>query len=496
MKTRDHVLLFINGKPHTVRGEEAGMMLSDYLRYQLQLTGTKVVCAEGDCGACTVLRQTSLPGSATPIFEPINSCILTVAQMDSAHLLTIEAMGEGWPEGLSPVQSAMVSCHGSQCGFCTPGFVMALSGLVDKRVAAGAATNALQNQEVKNALTGNLCRCTGYQPIIEAARAIPLAQCPPLAQRFVTADSTRARKKGRAVPVEVKSPTFHFYAPLTAKAAARFLSQHSEGRVIGAGTDLGVLVNKGKLTYRALVSLHLIPELNEVRERTSKGKKGAPGPRRLWIGGNVTIADLRRATESSIPELARFLDLFASPQIKHAATLAGNVANASPIGDTLPFLLVAGATLHLTGPKGEREIPIEKFFLDYRKTARKRDEIITAIEIDIPEEGEELWLTKVSQRKDLDISAVSAAFRVRWADRPAKKIADIRVGLGGVAGVPLRLKRTEGKLAQRALDSGAVAAAVETLQSEITPLSDLRGSAAYRRVVAENLLTRFLESRT
>ena len=463
---RDYVFFYLNGKPCEIRGARASLMLSDFLRYEAGLTGTKVVCAEGDCGACSVLRRS--PWSGDRAFEPINACITTLAQMDGSSLVTVEALA---PAGeLTPVQSAMVTCHGSQCGFCTPGFVMALTGLVEKKLTTRKKT--IDKKEAKNALTGNLCRCTGYRPILDAATALSVGRCAPLTEKYFTVAMQKRLRAEVKRPLRIETDEFTFFAPTRAIEVARHLAKNRRARIVGAGTDLGVLVNKRKLRYEHLVSLHLIPELYVLKKKE----------KRLRIGGRVTLAEFRRATEKEIPELARFLDLFASPQIKNVATLVGNLVNASPIADTPPFLLVAGTVVTILGKSGKREVPIEKFFLGYRKTALKPGEWVSEVEIDIPAVNESLRLRKISQRKDLDISCVNLAARYS----PDRR--EMRLALGGVAATPVRLPKTEKFLKGKAITRELFAPALALMQSEISPLSDLRGSAAFRRVLAENLL--------
>lgn len=474
---RDYALLYINGRRFEIRGEKAGKMLADFLREDIFLTGTKIVCAEGDCGACTVLRRFPLGVSKErpTSFEPINACITTVAQMDGSHLITVEALAE--PDKLHPVQKAMVECHGSQCGFCTPGFVMALAGLVDRRLDE-KNLGPITEKEAKNHLTGNLCRCTGYRPILDAACSIDLEACHPLARRYHTPAIEKELVKASKTALEINSEKFSFFAPVSEKEAAAFLSKEKSARIIAAGTDLGVLVNKGKTRLEKCLSLHLIPSLYEIE--TSKT---------LTVGARVTLSLLRRAVQKSIPELASFLDLFASPQIKNVATLVGNAVNASPIADTIPFLLAMEAKLVLLSSKGRKELPIERFYLGYKKLALKPGEIVLGISIPLLQKGERLRLRKVSQRKDLDISAVTAAFVLRTK---GDKIEKARIALGGVAATPLRLPKTEAALEGESLSPTASHEALAILQKEIKPLSDLRGSAGFRRVVAENLLGEFL----
>jgi len=463
---RDYVFFYLNGKPCEIRGEKAAQMLSDFLRYEAGLPGTKVVCAEGDCGACSVLRRS--PWSGDRAFEPINSCITTLAQMDGSSLVTVEALASA--EDLTPVQSAMVQCHGSQCGFCTPGFVMALTGLVEKKLTE--QKKGITEREAKNALTGNLCRCTGYQPILDAATSLTVGRCAPLTEKFFTVAIQKRLRAETKQAVKIEAEGFTFFAPTRALEVGRYLAKAKGARILGAGTDLGVLVNKLKLEYKSVVSLHLIPELYQIKKKE----------KRLRIGGRATLAEVRNATEKDIPEFATFLDLFASPQIKNVATLVGNLVNASPIADTPPFLLVAGTTVRILGPKGKREVPIEKFFLGYRKTALKPGEWVSEIEIDIPAVNERLRLRKISQRKDLDISCVNLAMRYS-PDRN-----EIRLAFGGVAATPVRLPKTEKFLKGKTLSRELFPAVMGLMQSEISPQSDLRGSAAFRRVLAENLL--------
>jgi xanthine dehydrogenase small subunit len=473
---RSEVVFYLNGERHSVADERAGWMLADYLRYGRGLTGTKIVCAEGDCGACTVLRF--FPNSGRS-FLPINACITLVAQMDGSSLVTVDGLSV---EGtiLTPVQRAMVESNGSQCGFCTPGFVMALTGLVEKKLERKAQTIA--EQEAKNALTGNLCRCTGYDPILKAATSLKVSECPSIRAKFCTLPQSQTLKKVIADPVAIETETFSFYAPTELKDAAKYLRKHPETRMIAAGTDLGVVHNKRKIRLNRTLSLHLVRELYEI---------DTPRKGRLRVGARVTLSELRDAVKKSVPELARFLDLFASPQIKNFATLAGNVCNASPIADTPPFLLAANATVHAAGARGKRTIALEDFYLAYRKTALRSDEVVIAIEFDEPQKNESLALYKVSQRKDLDISTVNAAFRIRWKDSSRKQIQDLRIAMGGMAATPLRLKKTEKALLARDLDAPSLARALTVFHSEMEPISDLRGSAGFRRVASENLFQKF-----
>jgi len=274
--------------------------------------------------------------------------------------------------------------------------------------------------------------------------------------------------------------------PTNLKAAAAYLKKNPGSRLIAGGSDLCVVHNKRKQRLSKTVSLHLIPELYQIKKKGSK----------LEVGARVTLSELRDAVKASVPEFARFLDLFASPQIKNVATLVGNLANASPIADMPPFLLVSNAVNSVVGPRGKRKIPIEKFFLGYRSIALKPGELITSVEFELLPKSETLALYKVSQRKDLDISGVNAAFRACFKRVGGKCVIDrMSIVLGGVAATPVRLPKTEASLKGMVLGAEVLAQACQILQKEIAPISDLRGSQAFRRVVAENLLRRFFRER-
>lgn len=474
---RNHVIFSLNGDRREADASHAQMMVADYLRLRAGLPGTKIVCAEGDCGACTVL----VARSGERAFAPINACIYRVAQLDGCVAVTVDALAV--EKSLHPVQQAMLGCHGSQCGYCTPGFVMAITGLVEKRLAEERIADPIEEQAAKNALTGNLCRCTGYRPILEAVGSLTLKKCPSLAERFLTSATLRALRAACAKPLHIETPEFAWYAPRTLRDGARWLRRHPEAALWAGGSDLGVTHNKRKRRVMAVLSLQAAPGLDEVQMR----------PRgRVRVGARVTLTELRHALREKSPEFASFLDLFASPQIKNVATLAGNVANASPIADTPPFLLVSNAMVEVEGARGRRTVPIEEFFLGYRKTALARGELIRAIEFDLPAPADLLRLYKVSQRKDLDISTVSAALRFRRDRKDPSRVAEAKIAYGGVAATPARFPRTEKLFRGAQVDAALIARAQSSLQAEMKPIGDLRGSAAFRRVVASRLLERFL----
>ncbi|MBA2403347.1 MAG: FAD binding domain-containing protein [Bdellovibrionales bacterium] len=468
---RNKIIFYLNGKRQEVGADHAGMMFADYLRYEKNLSGTKIVCAEGDCGACSVLRYfPHASGTDTNNYLAINSCITVVANLDGSSLVTVDALKD--KTELHQAQKAMVQCHGSQCGFCTPGFVMALTGLVEEKIAR--KETVVVAQEAKNCMTGNLCRCTGYQPIIDAALSMDLTQAETVKKRFFTDHQRDMLDENFKTGVALESEDFSYAAPKTIKEALDYLAENPDARIVGAATDLGVVHNKRKITLTKLLSLHLIPELYAMDIKNDE----------VTIGARVTLAEFRHLIKDKCAELAHYLDVFASPQIKNLATVVGNVANASPIGDTPPALLALNASVVINGNK---EILLSEFFLAYRKTALKPGEIITGIKFKLPKAEADLKLYKNANRKDLDISSVNLAVHVEWKDKTKKAIQKIIIAVGGVAATPLRLKQTEDFLKTN-LD---LEAAIKIMHSEFNPLSDVRATAAYRHVLVENFFRRF-----
>lgn len=453
---RDHIQLSINGREHRVGGASAFKTLSNYLRYDVCATGTKIVCEEGDCGACTVLVRRS---AAEP-FAPVNSCIQSLTQLDGMSVVTVEGLRRDGE--LNAVQQAMVTCHGAQCGYCTPGFVMAMTALFE-------SSDRASDQEIRAGLTGNLCRCTGYEPIIKAALAVDGASEPRLRERY-----TGSIEDGGAVRIEAGGRIF--FAPDTIENATAFKNEHPGCTIVQGGTDVGVWVNKRNFAAPAVLSLSRIAGLDSLMESSGT----------IYAGGRVTLAAFERFVRDRIPELYRILNVFGAPQIKNAGTLAGNIANASPIADTLPYLFIADAVLELTGVAGVRRVPIGSFYRGYKMLDLQPDEIITGVEI--PSTGSDLVkLYKVSRRKDLDISAFTAAVRLRMN---GERIDRATVVYGGVGPVVLRLPQTEAFLAGRTATLTTFEEAGRIARGEISPITDVRGSRDYRLQLAENILAR------
>jgi xanthine dehydrogenase small subunit len=469
---RDFVLLYINGKRYEIRGETAFSSLTDFLRSELQLTGTKVVCAEGDCGACTVL--VGRPQDKGFCYETMDACIQFLYQLDCTHILTVEGLRKG-PD-LHPVQEALIEHHGSQCGFCTPGFVMALTGWFARQ--AEGETHGL-----RTALTGNLCRCTGYLPILEAGMSVDPAALAPLEDLYPAARMMDDFRKHADAPVLIQSPADQparrtFFGPRHLEDAVAFKASNPETVIVSGGTELGVLRNKGGYDPGTMLSLAHIPGLAEI----------ACVDETLTIGANVTWTQVEALTRDLLPEFHRIIVRFGSPQIRNVATLVANVAHGSPIADSLPILYVMDAELEVVGPTGTRRAKVNGFYKGYKAKDLAPDEIITRVLVPLPAADELLKLYKVSRRNDLDIATFGAAIRVR---RAGDIITRAYLAFSGVAPTVVRLPATEAFLQSKLFSLETFRQAGRLARTEIQPISDVRGSRDFRLLLADNILGKF-----
>jgi xanthine dehydrogenase small subunit len=461
---REHLLFYVNGERHEVRGESAFASLTDFLRGDLRLTGTKVVCAEGDCGACTVL--VGQPDGDTLRYVTVDACILFLYQLDGRHVVTVEGL-HGPDDSLHPVQEAMVAGHGSQCGFCTPGFVMALAGRVERK-----------NTDLRTSLTGNLCRCTGYVAILEAAAALDNAALPVIADQYPVARIAADLRAGTAEPVRIQGTTSLFFAPRTLADAVEFKTRYPAAAIVAGGTELGVVRNKAGLEPAAILRLANVPDLDRIDVTAET----------VTIGANVTWTQVEAFAKETWPEFHRIVIRFGSPQIRNVATMIANIANGSPIADSLPFLAVMEAELELLGPAGTRTVKITDFYRGYKVKDLRPDEILTHVRIPQSEAGEALKLYKVSRRNDLDISTFAAAIRVQVDDDVIRRAF---VAYGGVAATIVRLPAVEAWLEGKRWDVETFAEAGRIARGEIAPISDVRGSRDFRWQLAENVLMKF-----
>lgn len=446
--------------------------LLDWLRLHRRLTGTKEGCAEGDCGACTVLVGRLAGG--TLVYESVNACIRLLGSMNATHVVTVEHLAA--PDGaLHPVQQALVDHHGSQCGFCTPGFVMSLYGLWLSDDRPGRA-------EIERALQGNLCRCTGYEPIVAAAQAVAASR--PSAV-FDPIEKTRAALHAKlaalapAETIRLGRTGDRVVVPASVDALAEVLAAEPTATVVAGSTDVGLWVTKQMRALDPVVFINHLPGLQAI-ERTPEG---------LRIGAGVTYAQACSALCALVPALRPLIDRIGGAQVRNMGTIGGNIANGSPIGDTPPPLIALGATVTLRSAAGRRELPLEDYFIAYGKQDRRPGEFVESVLVPAVAEAELFTVYKLSKRRDEDISALCGAFRL--ALDAGGTVADARICFGGMAGTPKRATHVEAALIGRPWTEETVATAATAFDQDYTPLSDWRATAAYRMLAAKNLLMRF-----
>ena len=444
--------------------------LLDFLRAR-GLTGSKEGCAEGECGACAVVLVKENGHGST--YCPVNSCLMLLPMAAGHEIYTVEALansktaraGEARENGLAAVQQAMVDHGGSQCGYCTPGFVMSLFAEFYRPGRTGACD--------PHATAGNLCRCTGYRPIRDAA--LSLGTAPP--DSFLKRLSHPAPEIS-AVTLASQEATFH--RPATLRECLELLAAHSDARLIAGATDLAVESNLRGRRFSRLVSVEALDELRIFDERETDSE--------MELGAGLTLSEIQTRWQSAPEAFAEWFELFASPLIRNRATLGGNLATASPIGDAAPLLLALDAQLRIAGLKGERRIPLDSFFTAYRKTALAPGEIIVSIILPKPF-PQHVRFYKVAKRRMDDISTVAAAFALDLDS--SDRVQRARLAYGGVAPVPLRAVKAEQKLLGRLWDERAIHDAQQVLEETLHPISDHRGSAAYRLAMAQSLLEKF-----
>ena len=478
MATERTVRFILDGREIAVENVEPTLTVLEYLREVAGLTGTKEGCAEGDCGACTVVLGELVRDGESIEYRAINSCIRFLATLDGKELVTVASLRA--PDGsLHPVQRAMVDQHASQCGFCTPGFVMSLFALYLQQ-------RDPTRSEVVDALAGNLCRCTGYRPIIEAGCRMSGYAQPAHWSRGAPVEPERIsalRKIDRSAQKQASLKVEGFFAPRTLDEACDALAQDPDSLVLAGGTDIGLWVTKHLRDLPAIVYLGDVEELAHVRTLEGGG---------LQIGAAVTIGAAWVALVRRHPQLAEQARRFASPPIRNSATLCGNVANGSPIGDSMPALIALGAEVELRAGVGAstsvRRLPLEDFYLGYQKKDLKAGELVVAIIVPAAPTGLILASYKLSKRIDQDISAVCATFAVAV---DGGKVTVARLAYGGMAAVPARARRAESALERGGWNSTAITSAIAALDDDFRPLNDLRASDAYRLRAAGNLLRRF-----
>jgi xanthine dehydrogenase small subunit len=445
--------------------------LLEVIREDMGCTGTKEGCGEGDCGACTVvLGEASADGKRVD-YRAINSCIRLAHSIDGMALWTVEDIANA-DGSLHPAQEAMVACHGSQCGFCTPGFVMSLFGMYQNHVRRGEAIGRELAQEE---LSGNLCRCTGYRPILDAAQTM----------KHWTADSMD--EKQLLAQLQLVRPASAtgmpaYQAPATLRELLAARAEHPHAQVVAGCTDVGLWVTKLHMRFPQVLDVTRVQELRRVERYDNH----------IAIGAAVTLTDAYAALIAERPQLKTFANRFAGLPVRNSGTLGGNVANGSPIGDSMPLLIALGAHVVLMSVRGHREMPLEDFYTGYRQTVLAPEEVLAWIKVPRPARGEFLRVYKISKRFDDDISAVCLAVRIQLE---SGTVASVSIGAGGVAATPVRARQAESAVRGRRWDEDAARGVAQALRAECSPISDMRATAAYRSEVLGNLMQRFwLES--
>jgi xanthine dehydrogenase small subunit len=470
----DPIRFYHRGAVRQVSGVSPTQTILQHLRDDLHCTGTKEGCAEGDCGACTVVIGALEGGELT--LRAVNSCIQFTPTLDGHALFTIEDLQQ--PDGsLHPVQQALVECHASQCGFCTPGFAMSLWGMYLKQEGRQPA-----RCQIDDTLSGNLCRCTGYRPIIDAARR--MVELPAAGfDRAALAERLQTLQRAHGFTYEAEGGRFH--APRTLDELARLRAAHPDALLLAGSTDVGLWVTKQMRELNDIIYLGQVAALKQVTETDAM----------LEIGAGVTLEDAYAAVCRHYPhELGEMRQRFASLPIRNAGTLGGNVANGSPIGDSMPWLIALGSEVVLRGPSGERVLALEDFYLGYQKKDLRPGEFVQALRIALPRAGLRFRTYKLAKRFDQDISAVCAAFAVRL---DGDTVVQARIAYGGMAATPQRAAAAEAALAGQPWSQASVHAAMNALKHDYAPLSDMRASSGYRMQAAQNLLQRFwLETRS
>ncbi len=465
------IRFLLNGEPHSAAGINPHTTLLAYLRYTLGLTGSKEGCGEGDCGACTVVLGDLQDGRIH--YRAVNACILLVATLHGKEVITVEGV-RSTDGGLHACQQAMVDCHGSQCGFCTPGFVMSLYAMH----RMGAATD---RDSINDTLAGNLCRCTGYGPIVEAAQTMGAltggdALAETEAERTALLASLQDEK---LLTLEHQNPlTGHhcrFYAPATLDDVRMLAANHPGATFLAGSTDVGLWITKQDRELDVIIYLGRVQALNTIDDRGDHWQ----------IGAMVTYSDAHSLLGAAYTDFGEMIRRIGSVQIRNAGTIGGNIANGSPIGDSMPLLIALGATLVLDGMSGERRMLLEDYFLDYGKQDRDPGEFVQSLCVPKPQAGQIFRAYKLSKRFDQDISAVCGAFSLMM---DGDMVASARIAFGGMAATPKRATAAEAALKGHPLDENSVTAAQAALAEDFAPISDMRASAGYRLKAAQNLI--------
>lgn len=461
------IQFLLNRELRTEHALDPNVTVLNYLREHVGKTGTKEGCASGDCGACTVVVG-ELDGERVR-YRTLNSCLTFVSSLHGKQLITVEDLKHQGK--LHSVQQAMVDCHGSQCGFCTPGFIMSLFAL--QKNSSGFDKGA-----TLEALAGNLCRCTGYRPIIDAAEQACCQKQPDQFDAFEADTVARLKAIAPRETAELNSGDKRCLVPLTVADLADLYAANPEARLLAGGTDLALEVTQFHRELPVMIYVGHIEDMKRIEVTDSA----------IEIGAAAALSDCYEALSREYPDFGELLHRFASLQIRNQGTLGGNIGNASPIGDAPPLLIALGAQIALRQGNTRRILPLQDYFLDYKVTARQEAEFIEKIIVPRKQANQAFRAYKVSKRLDDDISAVCAAFNLSIVDGV---VTDARIAFGGMAAIPKRASACEAALVGSAWYPGVIERACDALGEDFTPLSDFRASKEYRLLTAQNLLRKF-----
>lgn len=461
---REYIFFYINGRRIELDGPVVFRRLSEFLRDDQHLLGTKVVCAEGACGSCSVLKGQLEGGEIR--YRAVNSCLQTLWQLDGAHIITVEGLSRG--DALSAVQDAMIASHGAQCGYCTPGFAVALTAAQEQGIAA---------EDLGDALSDNLCRCTGYLPLLEAGQALSNMAYRPLAQLYPPGPMLADFSAHRNEEVEIRAGGRAVFAPASVEGAVQVKGVCPQAVIVAGGTELAVPPSDALNEAPTLLSVGRIPELSEVRRDGET----------LVFGAAATWTQVEAFARSACPELAAYIRRFAAPQIRNVGTVAGSIVHHSSIADSLPPLLALEGWLEVAEAAGRHRVDIQGFSPHSLGAG-----LVCRVFLPLPRPDQTLRLFKVSSRRGFDRSIVSAAFLL---ETEAGVIRSLRIALGGIGPQALRLPSTEAYLRGRPLTEATLrGAARAVVREEIAPMSDGRASAEYRGLLVENMLQKFFHS--
>jgi len=458
------IKFIFENKIKEIKNPDPNETILNHIRLELKKTGTKEGCAEGGCGACTVvvgeLKKNKI------IYKAINSCIAFTTSLEGKHLLVVEDLTQK-NGSLHPVQSAMINFHGSQCGFCTPGFIMSLFSMYKNKTSYDKKT-------IEESISGNLCRCTGYRPIIDAAKSLKNNKSDQFKKNEKRTISLL--KKIRPKNISINNKFKKYFAPKTIIELKKIIKKNQDAEFLSGGTDMSLIVTKQKKDIKNIIYLNSIDELNYIKEKVNY----------IEVGATTPLSKFELIIKKYYPDFDRILKRYGSVQIRNVATLAGNIATASPIGDSLPLLLSLDASISIESFNKKMTIPIKDFFIGYRKTKLRKGYFISSIKIPIFKKNI-FKAYKISKRIDDDISSVCASFNLEIVN---KKIKDIKIAYGGMAAIPKRAFYCEKMLLNSSFSEDTILKAQKSLEKDFQPIDDMRASKDYRVEIAKNLLTK------